>query len=975
MADAFLKDIASYLYSKYGNTLSDCAMVFPNRRAGLFFTRYLSSVIERPLWLPRVINISDLMQSVSRLQPADPVTLNFELYKVFTRVTGSSETIDQFYNWGEILITDFDEVDKYMVDATALFRNVAGLKQLDEQFDYMTPEQTEAVKGFWSTFKPRGESAQQKEFLRIWEALPEIYRQYREHLAGLDIAYEGMIFRDAAVKVTDGKLPPLPYEKIFIAGFNAVNECEKRLFDYLVKEEKSEFFWDYDHYYTSRQNHQAGMFMRGNLKRYPHSGFTRETQSIEKNKPGIEIIAVPSNSGQAKLLGDYAELFSDSDPAGTAVILPDERLLLPLLSSLPKEVQDINITMGYPLKENPVYSLVMNLISLQKNLRTDENGNPRFHHKDVVALLQHPGLRDADRETAERIRDGIIRKNRAYVAQSDLKAMNGGLLVFRKVDENIGFLDYLTVILKWIAGADDKMKNTDSGGNDGNSEYQGNDEDQGDRSVGFPVREFIFRLLRGTDRLKDVLGNADISIRFETLIKLLNKVLQGIRVPFYGEPLGGVQIMGVLETRALDFRNVIWLSMNEGIFPARTTGSSFIPYSLRRGYGLPGPEQQDAVYAYYFYRLLQHARKVILIYNTKSDGLFTGEVSRFIHQLRFDSNFSVVERSLVADLLPARDKEIIIEKSPGILDRLNRYVAGEGKYLSAGALNAFADCPLRFYFRYIARLPEPEEVSEEIDMAVFGNLLHKAAQLLYEPFEGGQVTDDDLAEAGKSDGSVERFVYNAFREVLSVDPGTGGEQLTGMYKIISGVLTTYLNEMVVIDRRITPFRIEALEKEFTASLKIPAGGGDIVVNFGGIIDRVDEVAGAARVVDYKTGGDDPVFSDVVSLFTKGDPKRRKAVFQTFFYAWLYLEKFGESASVTPVIYQVKKFFQNEPPAIFVKPSRTVKNAVYDFSQYREEFISHLRLLAGDLFNPLLPFDQVGDREVCKYCAYRKICNR
>lgn len=969
MDDAFLKNIASYLFSKYGNTISDCAMVFPNRRAGLFFTRYLSSVIERPVWLPRIINISDLMQSVSSFQPADPVTLNFELYKVFIRVTGSSETIDQFYNWGEILIADFDEIDKYMADATALFKNVAGLKQLDEQFEYLTPEQTEAIKGFWSTFKPHGESAQQKEFLRIWEALPEIYRRYREHLADLGIAYEGMIFRDVAAKVSDGSLPPLPYEKIFIAGFNAVNECEKRLFDHLQKEEKAEFFWDYDQYYISGHKHQAGMFMRENLKRYPHSGFAQETQNFENNKPRIEIIGVPSNSGQAKLLGDYAGLFGNSDPAGIAVIMPDERLLLPVLSSLPKEVQDINITMGYPLKEHPVYSLVMQLISLQKNLRVDENGTPRFHHKDVVALLQHPGLRDADHETSERIRAGILRNNRTYVTESELKVVKSGTLVFRKVDGNTAFLDYLTEILKWVAGADDKMKNADS-----DVKY-GNAEDQGDSSVGFPVREFIFRLFTGIERLRDLLSNAGISIRFETLIKLLNKVLHGIRVPFYGEPLGGVQIMGVLETRALDFRNVIWLSMNEGIFPAKTAGSSFIPYSLRRGYGLPGQEQKDAVYAYYFYRLMQRARKAVLVYNTRSDGLFTGEVSRFIHQLRFDRNFRVVERSLAAELLPASDKPIIIEKSPGVIESLNRFVAGRGKYLSAGALNAFADCPLRFYFRYVARLPEPDEVSEEIDMAVFGTLLHKAAQLLYEPFEGRRVTDDDLAEAEQGDGRVERFVYNAFREVLSVDPGPDGEHLTGMYKIISGVLTTYLREMVVMDRRHTPFRIEALEKEFTASLKIPAGGEDIEINFGGIIDRVDEVAGTARVVDYKTGGDEPVFGDVGSLFTKGDPKRRKAVFQTFFYAWLYLEKYGESASVTPVIYQVKKFFDNEPPAIFVKPSRTVKNAVYDFSGYKEEFISHLRLLAADLYNRQVPFYQVEDREVCKYCVYRKICNR
>jgi hypothetical protein len=992
--ETFLQNTAKYLYGKYGDKLSDCALVFPNRRAGLFFTRYLSSLIDKPLWLPGMFTIADLLEEVSTLRSSDPINLNFELYRVFRSVTKSSETFDEFYNWGEVLLGDFDEIDKYMVDASALFKNVSELRNLENQIDYLTGEQVEIIKSFWGTFRPGNHSAHQKEFLRIWEALSDIYASYKQHLFEKGLAYEGMIFSHAAGKVLDGTISLPVYDKFFIAGFNALSECEKVFFDYLQKEGRVEFFWDYDELYTLDPYHQAGIFMRGNLMRYPHTGFLQASRNIENTMREIDIVAVPSNSGQPKVLSAIRDMFSGDDPLKTAVILPDEGLLLPVLSSLPGEISDINVTMGYPLKDSPVYGFVMHLLTLHKNSRiggvsgkgtpvNDDGKGVMFYYKDVLALLQHPDYAEKDGSSTAGIIKEIREKNLVYVSESLFGSSEFGRLVFRRAPDDILFTGYLINVLMFIV-----RHRHDTGRGDEDS------------SVAFPEREFIFRLYTGIGRLRDILNESHTSIRFDTMVKLLKKVLSGIRVPFYGEPLGGVQVMGVLETRALDFENVIWMSVNEGVFPAKLSGSSFIPYSLRKAYGLPGSEQQDAVYAYYFYRLLQRTRRMTLIYNTRSDGLFTGEMSRFIYQLKFNGMFNVRERSLVFNLQPPEERPIYIQKTNDIMSRLTEYADSgpEGKYISAAAINSYMDCSLRFYFRYIARLPEPDAVTEEIDMAVFGNLLHTAAQLMYTPFKGKEIQRADIDALLSDKAGLEKFVRDAFSEVLKegsgVGSGVGGEVgnaasgadagnaaesdvnlLTGINLIISGVLETYLRQLLLVDRELVPFTIEALEKKYFGKIPVGPEGERFNVRTGGFIDRVDRVLEMVRVVDYKTGGDDADFKSVQSLFERGDSKRRRAVFQTFFYAWLYLENSGTRPKVSPVLYQVRKFFGDEPLVISHKPGGNVVNPVWDFAAYKEEFEAGLEAVMSELFDPKVGFSQAGDREICKFCPYRKLCHR
>ncbi len=962
----FLKSVAEYLYGKYGDELGDCAMVFPGRRAGLFFRNYLGDLVERPLWMPRMMTISDLMGELSGMQAADTITLNLRLYNVFRSVTGSTEEFDRFYNWGEVMIRDFDEADKYLVDAEKLFRNISALKDIENHFDFMSPEQVELVRQFWGSFNLGSPSEHQKEFLWIWEELYNIYIKYRELLAGEGMAYEGMIFRHVAGLVEEGNLPGTGAGKYFVAGFNALNECEKRLFDYLKKEGRVEFFWDYDEYYTNDGIHQAGLFIRENIRRYPHDGYEGDTGNLSVTPPEIDIVAVPSNTGQAKIMEEAGlDPGAGDDPLQSAIILPDESLLLPVLSSMPDEAGSVNITMGYPLKETSLFGFAMLLADMQLASHTGSNGKLTFPGREVISLLRHPEYPAGEREEAMHL-VSTIRKNNMLRVESGFAAKGEmGRLVFRKADGGMELLDYMLEILEYM----ERLRSPGNWAGDVDGAPENSD-------VIIPGREFLSSMCSALRRLKDTVAGAGTAIGSGTMVKLLRRVLSSVRIPFYGEPLGGLQVMGVLETRALDFENVLWLSMNEGVFPSVQPAPSFIPYTLRAAYRLPRPEQQEAVYTYYFYRLLHRAKKVTLVYNTRSDGLYTGEVSRYIHQLDYSGLFNVRRRNMVFSLSPPDQRPVLIGKSGDIMERL-REIAGTGRsqgYLSANALNSYMDCSMRFYFRYIARLQEPEKMTGEIDMAAFGSLLHRAAFFLYEPLAGKTVTADDIDRMTGKSGMIDDCVERAFRDPGGDKPGFGLPETDGLARIAGGVLASYLRQILERDRRMAPFEIVSLEQKYRNNIIVPGGQGETEVATGGIIDRIDRPQGVTRVADYKTGGDDTIYRTMESLFEREDPKRKKAVFQTLFYSWLYIRQ-GGGGPVRPVIYQVKKLFSDEEMVIGEKPDRNPARPVNDFREYIGPFEENMRLLLEEIFDEGEPFRQAGDRDICRYCPYRVLCHR
>ena len=700
--NSFLQHIAQDLYTRYGSDISELCIVFPNRRASLYFKKYLSELSDKPIWAPDTTTINELMQQISGLTTADHIKLLFELYRIYKQAKKSEESFDDFYFWGEMMLNDFDDIDKYLVNPEDLFKNLKSLKSIQDQFNYLSPEQVEAIKQFWQSFDPEKNSAHQEDFISIWNVLLEIYKQFNKKLGELGIAYEGMIYRAVADKIKGNDVIELPHKKYVFAGFNALNNCEKKFFNYLNNNKLADFYWDYDLSYINNKHHEAGLFLRDNINQYkqPESISGKDIfTSLSQNK-NIEIISVPSDVGQAKVITQKLKengANTGDSPNKTAIVLADEELLVPVLHSVPDSIDKVNITMGYPVNNTPVYSLLEHIIDLQKNAKETKNGIT-FYHKNVVAILNHQYVNSQYSKEATELLQYIKKNNKIVITRNELASCDFFKTIFTKINTSPELSEYILNILHNIYNALKKS---------------GQENTIHTTSL---EKEYIYHIYLSINRLKDVLHEQKIEIKMETYIRLIRKIIRNLRIPFTGEPLSGLQIMGILETRLLDFENLYITSVNEGIFPKTDAALSFIPYNLRRGFGLPTIEHQDAIYAYYFYRLLQRAKNVSIIYNSSSDGLQTGEMSRFLYQLKYESGFDIKEKSLKYDINITQPKEIRIEKSDEILKKLSKFQssAGETKYLSPSGLSTYLRCQMQFYFRYVAELRKQDELTEEI---------------------------------------------------------------------------------------------------------------------------------------------------------------------------------------------------------------------------------------------------------------------
>jgi hypothetical protein len=623
----FLENIARSVHTEFGNTLNRHCLVFPNRRAGLYFMKYLAGMISKPVWAPAIYTVNDLFGSYSSLQTASAERLLFELYKVYRKVKKSPESFDEFYFWGDMLLDDFDDIDKYLVNARVLFSNVLDIKNIDKQFGGLTESQVEVIKKFWVNFDPEKPTREKTGFIDIWSVLNELYTEFRTVLLGQNLAYEGMIFRDLAESNNEDLFSACEWDIVHFIGFNALNECEKAVMKKFRKSGKARFYWDYDNAYikTGKLN-SAGFFMRDNLKLFGNDMSTEWNYSTmlsaEKKSVSRRVIETSSDVAQVKLIPELLKQLpglTEETAHHTAVVLADENLLMPVLTSLPENIGDINITMGYPLRQTPVYSFLRHLMDLQRNA-SSSGGSFRFGYADVLGILKHPLARGLVKETEEGLVAEITQRNMLWVPSDRFADSEYLSLIFVKQGSPVALSAYFKTILTVIASLNGSMT------------------DDGDNSVmsGNIRNEFIYRIVLSINRLEAILGNGDVVFSTETYMRILDKMLRIQSVPFSGEPLSGIQIMGILETRALDFRNLVILSVNEGVLPAISTGSSFIPFSLREAFGLPSINHQESVYAYHFYRLLQRAENVTFLYNSNSDGLRTGEMSRFLIQMKYD---------------------------------------------------------------------------------------------------------------------------------------------------------------------------------------------------------------------------------------------------------------------------------------------------------------------------------------------------
>lgn len=958
--ESFLKLVAADLYKHTEGNLAHTAVVFPNKRAGLFFNEYLAQESDSPIWSPAYVSISELFRSLSPWEVGDPVKLVCELYKIFRRETQSTETLDDFYFWGEMLISDFDDADKNRVDTDKLFSNLQDLRNIMDDYTFIDDEQEEAIRQFFQNFSIERRTALKERFISLWNVLGNIYKGFRESLASQNIAYEGMMYRHVIEHLDVDKLP---YEKYVFVGFNVLNKVEHTLFTQLKDVGKAVFYWDYDEFYMKENRqavtHEAGEFIRRNLRDFPSPLSGELFKNLSKPKE-VHYIASSTENAQARYLPQWIRNNLTTPEKETAVVLCNEALLQPVLHSLPAEVKHVNITMGFPLSQTPVYSFLITLLELHTHGFNFKSG--RYTFQSVVTLLKHPYTRQLTGQ-AELLEKELTRNNRFYPLPGELGKDEFLTRLFTPLSGNLNLCIRLSETLQQVAGI-----------------YQANTSGTEDTDAFNQLyRESLFKAYTTINRFRTLIEEDELTVQSETFRRLLVKVLSATNIPFHGEPAIGMQVMGVLETRNLDFRHLVLLSVNEGQLPKSGGDSSFIPYNLRKAFGMTTIEHKIAVYAYYFYRLLQRAERITLMYNTSSDGLNRGEWSRFMLQFLIEWPHPITRQFLEAGQSPQGTSPITVEKTPDVMRRMQSLFdvrANPKAKFSPSALNYYLDCPLKFYYRYVAGLSAPDEVSAEIDSATFGSIFHYAAEHIYKDLttHGKVINKEALETLLRNEVKLQDYVDTAFKKLFFNVPQNEKPEYNGVQLINSAVIARYLKQLLQNDLRYAPFTFIASEMEVDEPIDIQTPKGVIKSRIGGIIDRMDSKDGTLRIVDYKTGGDADTPPHVESLFIP-DKKRSNYVFQTFLYAAIMCRKQPTMKIAPALLYIHRAATETYSPVIQMGEPRKPKEAVEDFSKYEKEYRERLQGLLEEIFNPEKSFTQTEIIEKCTYCDFKALCKR
>jgi hypothetical protein len=954
----FLQQLAQTLWRDYGDKVSSMRILFPSKRARLFFNDALAETVGRALWQPRYETMDDIVAELSGLRIADKVKLITELYKVYGAY--HQETFDTFYYWGDTLLSDFDSVDRYMSDAGMLFANISDLKAIESDTSYLTEEQRAMILRFWRSFGHEADfSREKRNFISVWNTLLPIYNEFRANLSAEGIAYAGMAYRVAAEKLRSGEYSVPQRNTYVVAGFNALSTSEKAILDYLQREHDTLFFWDYDNYYIDNTEQEAGLFLRENIKRYPQTiDIGLDYNAFGKNKR-ISVVSSPSDSLQCKYVAEFlAEVAAGSGRAPdkeTAIVLTDENLLMPVLHAIPDNVKKINVTMGYPLKLTLTYSFVERVAALQMHKR-HYNDRLQFYHKDVLGLLRHPYI--AENVTVSRCIAEIENRQQPYIDTDALP--DAGKLFSDGGDTWQEMADYISQILTYaIANTLNALQDeaiTD------------------ERKQELKSRtEFLNIISEHLAQLHNTLINSGIDISVKVLLSLLRRTLQRISVPYQGEPLEGVQVMGILETRNLDFENVLVLSMNDDNFPGNPDASpSFIPYNLRVAYGLPTAAHHEGVYAYYFYRLLQRADNIHLAYSSQKDESSSGEPSRYIYQIEYETNHKMDKRYIDVDVRLSGDSPIVVEKSGDVWHRLSEFLSGE-RSISPTAFTSYMECSLKFYFKYIAGFGTDNEISEAIDDPVFGSIFHEAARYLYKPLIGNARPQQALRRIIYE--QEETAVNQAINHVYLKDDNATESNYGGNLTLLRDTVVYYLQMLLLpYDASQSGYRVESLEQKIDSDFAFSdVSGVPRSVIFEGRTDRVDMLDdGRIRIIDYKTGSVSLEFPGLGRLFTEFKPTY-KAIAQILLYAMMYHRDTGRD--VLPAIYSMRQLNNPDFSPSPVNVETTPHEAITSYIRIKEQFEELLATSLSALFDVATPFTQCKDVKTCEYCDFKQICRR
>lgn len=959
---SFLQKTVEHLCEKYGSDIGNLCIVLPNRRAGLFLKTHFAKRIGKTFWAPDIMATEDFVALLSELEIPDTITLIFELYETVKKLNPETESFDEFGKWGQILLNDFNEIDRYLIDAKQLFGNLKDIKELDT----------------WSMNSTEGLTEFQLQYLNFWKSLEKYYNDFTQRLLNKNMAYQGMAYKLVAQHTLE-KANKHPWKKIIFAGFNALNKAEEKIIEQLINSQKAEIIWDTDTYYLNDTRQEAGKFIRNYLQRGHFSKNSQEGNNwvisetlLSTQAKKIKVIGAAKNVAQAKLAGNLIEQIKETDSQlqNTALVLADENLLFPVLHSLPPDISDINVTMGYPLKNTPLSGYIDLLFNLHNNAIKLSKGKSKysFYHKDIINLLSHPYSALLTEEGVAKTQfslkpvvELIQEKNIVFTSQSTIENLIADkhpsaseklkpiFAYWQQPDDAFACLSYLIEGLK--------------------NNIIARQQHYGDANKTDLELEYLFAFSKILKRLQALKNDyPDSIIDTKTLQTVLKQIVRGTTLPFYGEPLMGLQVMGMLETRTLDFKNIVLLSCNEDILPSGKTSNSFIPFELKRYFGLPTYSDKDAIFAYHFYRLMQRAENIYILYNTETDALGSGEKSRFLTQLMHElpkvNAAAEIEETVVSIpvTIVGSENDIVVSKTDTVMKKL---VMKAEKGFSPSALNVYRNCGLQFYFQAIAGLKEAEEVEETIGADTLGNVIHAVLETLYTPFVGKKLTVTDVKEMKMQ---AEPLAIEAFENQYSSSEIKYGKNYLTVkvaLKFLTNFLDAEVKQLEYLQKSQTPLLLKALELPLETQLNIKGQ----TVKIHGKADRIDTIGATYRIIDYKTGKADDKELKVTDWEDLSKDAELAKSFQLLTYAWMYQK--NNPAIVDNMLSGIITFRE------LSKGLKTVHvNGIDKLNTDNlNDFENQLTHLLEDIMNPEMEFKQTTDIENCKYCSFKTICNR
>lgn len=939
----FLKEVAEDLVAKFGDDLQYCAIVFNNNRPATYLRKYLADIIQKPFFSPAIYTIQEFFAGSVKEKPADFYLQFFTLLKVYNRLLEEEGLApmksSQFFPLAKIMLSDFAQIDNDLVDANKLYQEMEDVAQINLEFDYLSKEQYDFLAQFWQSYSEGKHKKQQELFIKMWRRMPRLYQLFHEALKTQNYITNGQVYRHLANTdlTASDFINSFNRGKIIFVGFNALTRAEAKVFTHLQEADKALFYFDVDTYYLEDELQEAGLFLRKNFKQLGLKNvFEDDDNGFASKKHAVNVYKVQGQSAQAKILNQIIGDEDAEDEVGTtAVILADEQLLMPALQTINDGI-DLNVTMGFALAGSTVFGLADLWLTTQLELKETN----KVAYQTLEAFVTHP-LTGLSTKLKANVQEALLRDN---VVNIDLHRLikQGGIFerFYQKIEDPSRLVEELLSVMKYMLARLSTQ-----------------------RSLKKIDADLMVKTIEELTRLNDTLRGFVAGEEFRFVVQLIQKSLLGVSVPLSGDPLKGVQLMGLLESRNLNFDKLVFLGFNEGIIPKTSIGNSFIPDSIRRAYGLPVLENLDAISSYMVYRLLQRATSINFVYNSLTDERNSGEVSRILKQLEYESNFSFNYQSLNLPVSTEPKEEIVIDKNdPVIQAALQRYLKGE-KILSPSALTMYISNPIDFFFRYIAEIKEPEEVTAVIEANQIGSILHKVMEYFYIGEIGKEVTVDVILVKRKS---LKQMIAKAFNVVMT-NKEESTLEYSGMQKVILAIVEAYANIILNRDEADAPFTILSLEEKISTELEFELNGKMQRVKLFGFIDRVDERNGVTRIIDYKTGSDKLTFSEIEKLFDTDGKSINKALIQTLIYTYAYERQSGRQG-VEPSLFVVKTMADGN---VYFRSRKSTLSDAY-LEEVKPLFLAQLQQKVAEIFDLSVPFRASEVPDNYSYSIYKTL---